>query len=257
MRPFEVTVYLKTPLLYPTRRPLYPLCLDSVLAWAAAVEKRGSAALTPSAENLEDIALPLAQSGTVRKYYRASALTLPTGLEQPGAVSVHRCAWVRSQSWLNYGARYAKGAAKLAVETGRGQMRPYSDELIAVTTPYVKFYGVGDPKEVARLFRLIPQLGARRAIGGGEIYSVRISPAPADYSVIGPDGYPARPVPVEEIEGSPLWFRGEATYRPPYWDVRQSTLCYLPLPERWCPTAILPSRLLVNPGERRRRKKSI
>jgi CRISPR type IV-associated protein Csf3 len=256
MRPFEITVFLKTPLLYHTRRPLYPLCLDALLTWAAAVEKRGQAALGPSAENLEEIPLPLRESGRKKKYYHASAVLLPVAMEKPGAVDLDNFVWVRSLSWMSYGGQYVKNWQRSlnGVNPRSGAMRQFQEELLSVTAPYVKFYGYGDIDETARLMGFLTNLGARRAAGGGEIHSFRIVPVERDYSVIGHDGYPARPIPVSEIDGRDDWFRTDATYRPPYWDVSRADICYMPPPERWCPTAVLPFRVLGRAKEYRYRK---
>jgi CRISPR type IV-associated protein Csf3 len=254
--PLEITVYLKSPLLYQTRKPIFPLCLDSLLTWAAAIEKKGLRALSPAPEALEEIKLPLKQSGDKYRYYHASAMMLPTGQENPEPICVDNYSWVRSQSWVDYGGKYIeKARKKLVINKGRGHERAFSEENILVNASYVKFYAMGDPYEVGRLLGYITHLGSRRNIGGGKIYSVEISRAREDYGVIGPSEHPTRPVPVDEIKGSPLWFKTQATYKAPYWDVRETTLCYMPLPEQWCPTSMLPSRLLADPKKRYQIKK--
>lgn len=245
MQPFEITVFLKTPLMYQTRRPLYPLCLDALLTWAAAVERKGRAALGPSAESLEEIPLPLKESGRKQRYYHASAIQLPPAMEKPGAVTLDSFVWVRSaSSWLRYGSKYLKTGLTDNISLKSGETRQFQEEYLTVTTPYVKFYGNGDIKEVSRLMKFLTNIGARRGIGGGEIHSFKIVPVEKDRSVIDHNGYPARPIPVGEIDGREDWFRTDATYRPPYWDVSKADICYMPPPERWCPTAVLPYRVL-------------
>jgi len=157
-------------------------------------------------------------------------------------------------SWLHYGSKYLKTGLTDNIKLKSGQTRLFREEYFTITVPYLKFYGNGNIEKVARLMKLITCIGTRRAIGGGEIHSFKITSTKEDRSIVDHNGYPARPIPVGEIDEQKDWFRTDATYRPPYWDVSKSDICYMPPMERWCPTAVLPFRMLSNHKNRQVKK---
>lgn len=189
----------------------------------------------PRCGEADVLELPLAKTGRKRQFYRASAIWV----DRPAAVTVFR--WHRGLDWADaaygYAAPSPRGAKPFANDPspGVGPFRRWRQALLLVATPRVRFWFDGDRLAVENLLAGLTHLGARRAVGFGRIADIIVRPCQEDYTVVGPDGAAARPVPVEE---APAGMRGPlawTAYTPPYWDPQRRSLCYLPPVERWLP----------------------
>jgi hypothetical protein len=220
-RNLEITFYLGTPLaLGPTSR--YPLCFDALLmAVAAGPLPTG---IDPVPGPYGEIPIPLAKDET-GTFYRASSL----------AVLAPRC--ISQDAWVQqFTEAVVPHTALKKVEVGRGALRNKNDPLYLVAAPAVRFWAVGNPEAVARLVAKVHYLGLRRAAGYGKVVRRTIAYSSYDYSVVDPDGNPARPVPAFAWPSAPPgWELWRAAYRPPYWRPENVDLCYMPPAWRWWP----------------------
>ena len=159
----------------------------------------------------------------------------PLPLEQAGPV-LAGSAWAPDAGARGYDVvfkRFPRGwlpehRLRGRVSTAKGELRDWRVGLVLVPARRVVFYGRGDPRAVERLVsRGLAALGARRASGYGLVRSVRVERTGEDWSLVGPDGRAARPLPVEMLE----WHEGPLFYgvpSPPYWDRRRVTLMAAP-----------------------------
>jgi len=114
---------------------------------------------------------------------------------------------------------------KEAIETGNGPYRAYAMPLIVSSTSKVVWFARGDKEEVKKLLPYITALGKKRAIGYGMILKWKITEIEQDRSITMPGGV-ARHIPVEY--GDYPNSKRNVSYRPPYWDRRYFTECYIP-----------------------------
>lgn len=234
-----VTVELGSPLALPWARRAYPLTLDAVVvALAAARDGRRLPPIPydperdPYAPGRAGGRVPLAVAGERRPVYRASAAMLPRNVAAWGRAGwAKRCDRDALRRWC--GGPLPKGA------DARGPYRAWRGGFGVVAAPAVRFWCVGDRAGLEELLALLPALGPRRAAGFGEAIRVSVEPAAEDWSLVGPDGQPARPLPVEDWPGGAErgWRREWCACRPPYWAAANACWCWMPPPERWLPAA--------------------
>lgn len=245
---YEVVVELCSPLAYQSRRPLFPLTFDALLGALAAA--RAGVAEAPPAGERPALELPLAVAGKEKRFYRASSIWV----DRPAAVGVFR--WTRGQDWTDIAYRYTarkRGASPFAQDPhpGIGAFRRWRQALLVVATPRVRFWFDGDRRAVEDLLADLTHIGVRRAAGFGCVADVAVRPSRHDWTLVGPDGFAARPVPVDEapesMRGPVAW----TAYAPPYWDPANRALCYMPPAQRWLPLGqpLPPPRVEEERGE--------
>lgn len=203
----------------------HPLHLDGLLAALMAPTP------DPEASRYVDPGLPLARAGTPDCYYYcASAWEIPVGDVWPGG-------YVRTSSWLEWAGEYVSGRP---VEQQRGPYRRYLEQVDLLAAPEVLFYARGDAQQVARVLgRALEEgrlsLGPMRRVGYGQVVGVKVEPVSADWSVVGPDGWVARYVPVGLAPAGARGLPGRVPCRPPYWYMPRAVECLCPSPARWLP----------------------
>jgi hypothetical protein len=234
MESLVVTVELGSPLALPWARRAYPLTLDAVVVALAAIRDGRRLPPIPYDPERDPYApgraggrIPLAVAGEKRPVYRASAAALPRGVAAWGRAGwAKRCDKDLLRCWC--GGKPPDDA--------RGPYRAWRGSFDAVAAPAVRFWCVGDRAGLEELLAFLPALGPRRAVGFGEVIHASVEPA-ADWSLVGPDGQPARPLPVEDWpDGAERGWRMEwCACRPPYWAAANMAWCWMPPTERWLP----------------------
>lgn len=232
---YEVTFEMLTPLAIPTGKPFYPMHFDSLLVKIQS-QKMGSFDYSKDAP---EVKIPLEQVGDKYKVYKASAMFIDRK-----HAKIRREAWITSQSWLDYvNGRFA--TIKAAIPSGTGPYRQKAGYILLLETPKIKFYFSGDLNKVAELLQNLKGggIGIRNSVGYGKIGKITIAKAKKDYTLVGPDGYPSRVLPAEEIKNpDPRWDIDYTTYRPPYW-WNETVKCYVPPKHQYWPT-LSPKELL-------------
>jgi CRISPR type IV-associated protein Csf3 len=116
------------------------------------------------------------------------------------------------------------------VHTDRGYFKDFMINLPFITPDEVTFYTCADKSELERLLPHLAYLGKKGAIGGGKILNFKIEDAETDYSFF-KDGRIMRPIPQRMARSFPL-LEGStfmnSSYKPPYWDKRNITMCLVP-----------------------------
>lgn len=96
-----------------------------------------------------------------------------------------------------------------------------------ITTPSVTWYVVGDADRIRLLLDTVEFIGKRRASGFGQVSSWLIEQSETD-GLLGYEGEPIRPIPVEMFEGDKTLPIVDAAWRPAYWDLQNRSACYAP-----------------------------
>jgi hypothetical protein len=96
-----------------------------------------------------------------------------------------------------------------------------------VTTPSISWYLEGDAERIGMLINDIAFIGKRRASGFGEVVSWEIADGDFD-GLLGAQGEPLRPIPVERFEGDASSLKVDAAWRPAYWHPMNRAICYAP-----------------------------
>ncbi|MGI9951980.1 hypothetical protein V3F56_06405 [Moorellaceae bacterium AZ2] len=230
---YEVVIELATPLAYQSRRPLYPLCFDALLMWLIAA--RTGQVDPPAPGELGQIELPLAVAGEKHRFYRASAIWV----DRPARMGIFR--WNRGMTWTDaaylYTAPTRSGVNPFARDpsAGAGTFRQWRQSLLLVATPRVRFWFDGNRRAVEDLLSDLTHIGVRRVAGFGKVADIAMRESRADYTIVGPDGFAARPVPVDEAPQGMKGVLAYTSYAPPYWDPSNRAMCYCPPLERWLP----------------------
>lgn len=115
------------------------------------------------------------------------------------------------------------------VRTNAGYYKDAMINLPSVVTDKIIFYCKGDKQELTYLLHHLHHIGKKAAYGGGEIKSIHIKGIEEDYSFY-KEGKVMRPLPIGFMdipvyEGM-VW--RNCTYKVPYWDNSQSTMCVVP-----------------------------
>lgn len=235
-QPFRVLFKLGSPLIIGG----YPLHLDALLMHELAVETFGARAYNRSQEELEELSLPLKQSGEHYPIWHAS---------QGRALSPMR--WGKDlftrNTYTDYATRekaipsdFVDYNSAISIETltggpsGSQEAGPYRGVkayLSYIATPGFAFYGNGDINKVRELLKDVVALGSDRNRGYGRVLSMKVTPVKKDYSVWAKDGSPARFLPLDDWS-SPIGARGGkmdwSVPSPPYWDSARRVLGYAP-----------------------------
>lgn len=223
---YKVTFKMLSPLAIPAGKPYRPLHLDSILIFSKA-QQIGSFDFAPGAPH---ISIPVKQVGEKYKIYKASAMFINRKKSR-----LRREAWTSTQSWLDDVSRYTTIQRK--VHSGMGIYRQKAGYLLLLETPEIYFYFEGDQYEVARILEPLKSsgLGVRVPAGYGMIGAITITESKNDYTLTGPDGYPSRVIPAEEVkQADPRWNKTFTTYSPPYWQ-NEVAECYIPPRHQYWP----------------------
>lgn len=116
---------------------------------------------------------------------------------------------------------------KSRLRVGSGYFRAYQMQMPYVPANTVSFFFHGDLVEVSRLLGYVRSIGAKHAIGGGEVIRCDIEEMPIDSSLVC-DGHIMRSIPSRELKEFSLGQIMTATYRFPYWDAANAVLCVTP-----------------------------
>jgi CRISPR type IV-associated protein Csf3 len=225
---YIVTVYLDIPVAMPTSKSeIFPIHFDGLLTRIMA-EEAGS--FDYSRLTAKDIELPLEKWGKTKTIYKASSMII-----KPPA-KVYREPWTGTQTWLDYGRILFPGSFNKQIRNDQGVYKSSAGYLHLIDTPQIYFYFCGDGQAVKHMLeKLIGRgIGVRANAGYGQVRRITIEPS-KDYSLIAEDSYPARNIPVDEIEGDIRWPVQRGTYKPPYWDYEEATICYISPRWHWWP----------------------
>jgi hypothetical protein len=199
--------------------------------WLKAVERWGLAASDRPPEEFEEIEIPVEEAGERLRYYQASAWE-PYPAEK---LKVGYRFWVKSANWLD--------DVKIGFSEKEAGSLMRFEGIMYLFAPYVNFYVNGNIKDIEKLLRKnqdFISLGAHRTVGWGKVKKVRVQELEKSFSFLplwDVNGYPARPLPVDDPSVPP-----EKTtkcpivimpYRPPYWLRRVMVPCVLPPLDRW------------------------
>jgi hypothetical protein len=96
-----------------------------------------------------------------------------------------------------------------------------------ITALSASWYVVGDADRIRTLLGSVDFIGKRRASGFGQVSSWVLEPTHTD-GLLGFEGEPLRPIPVEMFEGDKSLPIVDAAWKPAYWDLKNRGACYAP-----------------------------
>ena len=96
-----------------------------------------------------------------------------------------------------------------------------------ITAPSATWYVVGDADRIKTLLKAVEFIGKRRASGFGQVESWSIEQSDTN-GLLGYEGEPIRPIPIEMFEGDKTLPITDAAWRPAYWDLKNRGACYAP-----------------------------
>lgn len=220
MEPLKITITLNTPVV----TGKHPICLDGVLNRALALDLWGSAALDMDTSNLPDLPLPLKKSGFKKEYYHASIMFYKYGVYDNST-------WYKTADYKDQHLEDPDDKTK--VDIGRGYFKSCNITMTHLNDDKVYFYANGDKDEIKRLLKLITHLGKKSSQGYGRIGKIEITMEDKDKSVFC-DNKLMRPVPLSELKDSKVdMYKIVTSYKPCYFDIRNTTLCGVPTPDLW------------------------
>lgn len=112
-----------------------------------------------------------------------------------------------------------------ANDPASGGFKSYFSHRALKTVEKVIFHAVGNKQEVERLVEQLHGVGKKQAIGYGQIYKREVKPVKEDYSLLQPNGKPARYLPVQDFPDISSKKTASA-YRPPYWGINHKEVCF-------------------------------
>lgn len=116
------------------------------------------------------------------------------------------------------------------IKVNQGYYKDFIINLPAVYTKQVTFYTNADKSELKRLLKHLTCIGKKTSIGGGKIRKTVITNTDSDYSFY-KDGEIMRCIPVKYTKKIPLkpgTTYSIQSYKPPYWDNKNKTMCLTP-----------------------------
>lgn len=144
-------------------------------------------------------------------------------LEKCGSVFAASAAFFPCEAYYSQKIRVAAlrgdndaGSDRFKPNAGRGKDKSYGpfqvvrnthevgncmDKYQSIVTPRVFWYANGDADHIKELLSGIVGLGRRCTSGHGQIDRILIEMTDNDYSLVLPDGRPARPIPIDEWTG--------------------------------------------------------
>lgn len=226
--PLVITFYLGTPLAFNSQKRVYPLQLDSILAYVQAMKMGHVRTPGDARAASEPIALPLVQMGERKRYYAASAMIVPSNGARWGVAPV-----LKLPTWKSTMAR--AGFTDMRFRVDSQWQRAYQETYLTLATPYLEFNCLGDRDGVTDLLSAFLEysrhLGAKRHTGYGYVTKIEITETDEDLSVWA-DGMPRRPIPVSEVGERDLP-RDFVAYTFPYDDPGSRAMCYIPPESQW------------------------
>lgn len=159
--------------------------------------------------------------------YYASAGFPVEGIAGPNAAFIASMRPEHTPEWLDV---IAPNTMKGDVQIGLARQREGGNVLNSyptTTASAVEWYATGDMSAVLEVVAPIMFIGKRRASGYGEVVRWEAEPGVLD-GIVGHLGEPLRPIPVERWTEGGDWVPVEAAWKPPYWEVRNRTKCYVP-----------------------------
>jgi hypothetical protein len=226
--PFQVTAWLQQGVAQDAR---LGVALDGLLAGQLLREQLGVdyAATDPDDPTVDppDLPLPLAACAAGGDWHWAATFAQPI---PPCTLEVHY--WHSRLDELHAELAVARLPTRLPSHHGRYRARRMP--LVVTVTRGLRWRGVGDPDEVARLLTPVIAVGARRGHGEGAVLGWEVTRDPAGdpdrFAHLGPDGTLARPCPpgCAGRLGLPVGELGVAGLRPPYKHPRRQRQQVLP-----------------------------
>jgi len=223
------------PLALPAKKRPYPLMLDAIVVEIVSKQNGEidcplttvNSPYDPGAENSK---IPLAVAGKSKKYYKASAMEISNKAEAR-VIGMTR----KTTCWLEEFSGYMRN--RISPHIDGGIYKPMVEMYRLISTPYVRFYCVGEIETLKEILDYLRYtgIGVRRAVGLGEVLHVDVKPIEKDYSIVSRDGSPARYIPVDEMVSGQGWLRDYCSYKPPYWNEENKDMCWVPPLYRWMP----------------------
>ena len=225
--PVEITVRLSSPIM----APVFPLYLDAVLGNIVAQETWGEYyGRIPTDVFIKELPLPLKKHDLKEYGYAwAASCNVVTKEAVFGFDGFQRTypgdPWVLLKSFT---------PSQLVDYKGSGRYKNYLEPFEIASIEEIKFYAVGDPKEINRLLAQVKFLFKKRSQGRGEIRSFSVNPIKQDFT-LWRNNRPMRPIPVGLIkEGGHNQYELNMTrLQPPYWKPDEKVLCIVPDHELW------------------------
>lgn len=211
MRPFELQVELRSPVILPN----YPLSLDGLLYWALLDHVDHDQAM----RHLDD--LLASESGC----YKASAMAFVRTPWQD--IAAHETVYSVCEDFEDNDL-YVSNERRRTVTTNGGPFRRRQSRWQSYSAAAVAFHAVGRPDEVANLVRWsIGGLGKNHPRGAGRIGAVSVVDCDADWSWADEQGRLARTLPTGLAGQATGGIKGLARYRPRY-DISDKSPCVIP-----------------------------
>lgn len=91
----------------------------------------------------------------------------------------------------------------------------------------ISWVAQGDPEHVLSILEGVILIGKRRGSGYGQVQNWRLSECNED-GLVGPDGFPLRPIPLEMWGGDSSAVRADVAWRPAYWREENRAICVVP-----------------------------
>lgn len=211
MRPFELQIELRSPLILPN----YPLSLDGLLYWAL----RDHMAHEKAMQTLDG--LLASEDGC----FKASSMAfVRTPWQDVTAKEVVYSVCIDFEDT----DLFVSNDRRKTVVTNGGPFRKRQSRWNALLAPAVAFHGVGNAEEIAALIRgSVVGLGKNHPRGAGRIGSVSVHECDVDLSWRDEEGRLARTLPLPLADGIPGGVQGLARYRPRY-DLSEKVPCVIP-----------------------------
>lgn len=118
-----------------------------------------------------------------------------------------------------------------SINTAEGHYRGYHYRMQTRHASMVRWHVRGDKAVISELLEDATHIGKKPSMGYGEVASWSVSKVEPDWSIIGPEGFVTRAVPHSWAmqAGLPINSQvGRRAIRPPYWDVQNLRLAYVP-----------------------------
>jgi hypothetical protein len=217
---YKIRIMLRTPVAFQTKKKIQPIHFDGLLT-ALSVFKDGIFDNPIPQDTIDKVAIPLNRTG---KVYKASCMKIDQSKSK-----IYRDIWTGSTSWVNY--IHFKGK----LNNASGIFRAKAGILMLLVTPYLEFYfDSNDINSVISLLNNLRFIGSRVGTGYGEIKDMEISKSEKDYSLLDEKGYPARHIPINQIDKADLrWNFDYVGYKSPYYFYPFYEMCYIPPVNRY------------------------
>ena len=98
------------------------------------------------------------------------------------------------------------------------------------TTSSISWDVVGDAEQIEDLLGGAFFIGKKRTAGFGEVINWSVIESNASNGLIGLNGEPLRPIPVDRFEGDKSFPIIDAAWKPAYWNPENRAACYAPEP---------------------------